>query len=100
MIKVGLWVRMEAKPGQEAALGKFLADALHAANAETLTPAWFAVKIGPSTFAIFDVFENNTGRQAHLNGAIAASLMARAPELLAAPPKIEELDVLAAKLPA
>jgi len=99
MIKVGLWARLEAKPGQEAALGQFLTDALPAASAEALTPAWFAVRLGPSTFAIFDVFEDSAGRKAHLNGAIAASLMARAPELLAEPPKIEELDVLAAKLP-
>jgi quinol monooxygenase YgiN len=99
MIKLGLWVRLEAKPGQEAALSKFLTDALSAANAETLTPAWFAVRMGSSSFAIFDVFADHDGRQAHLNGVIAASLMARAPDLLAGPPKIEELDVLAAKWP-
>ena len=62
------------------------------------TTAWFAIRLSPSTFGIFDVFPDEAGRQAHLNGPIAAALMARASELLSQTPLIEKLDVLAAKL--
>ena len=68
------------------------------AQQEAATLAWFALKIGPSTYGIFDVFADDTGRQAHLNGQIASAIMAKAGELLAQPPKIEKIDVLAAKL--
>ena len=68
------------------------------ANAETATTVWFALKIGPSTFGIFDAFADDSSRQAHLAGQIAAALMAKAPELLSQPPTIEPVDVLAAKL--
>jgi quinol monooxygenase YgiN len=63
------------------------------------TTAWFAIKMGKSTFAIFDAFPDDSGRQAHLSGKVAAALMAKAPELLSRPPVIEKVDVLAAKLP-
>ena len=99
MVKVGLLVRLEAKPGKEAELGGFIEGAVGLANEEAATVAWFAVRLGPSTFGIFDVFAEDAGRQAHLNGPIAKALLAKAPELLAQPPKIEPLDVLAAKLP-
>lgn len=97
-VTVGLWVRLEAKPGKEQAVADFLRAGLPLAQQESATTAWFAVKLGPSTFAIFDVFPNDAGRQAHLNGQIAAALMAKAGELLAQPPSIEKTDVLAAKL--
>jgi quinol monooxygenase YgiN len=98
MVKLGLYVRLEAKPGQEAALQKFLESGLPLAEAETGTVVWFALRFGPSTFGIFDAFANEEGREAHLHGSIAAALMANAETLLATPPKIEKVDVLAAKL--
>jgi quinol monooxygenase YgiN len=99
MVKVALLVRLEAKPGKEAAVEKFLVGALPLANQETTTPVWFALRLGPSTFGIFDAFANDAGRQAHLSGPIAAALMANAAELLAKPPQIEQVDLLAVKLP-
>jgi quinol monooxygenase YgiN len=74
------------------------ARALPLANQESGTAAWFALRMGPSTFGIFDAFDDDAGREAHLNGPIASALLAKAPELLGAPPKIEKVDVLAAKL--
>jgi len=76
-VTVGLWVRLEAKPGKEQELADFLRGGLALAEQEPATVAWFAVKLSPSTFGIFDVFPNDAGRQAHLNGRIAAALMAR-----------------------
>ena len=99
MLKLGLFVRLEAKAGKEEEVAAFLKQGLQMANAETTTPLWFAVRFGPSTFAIFDSFENESGRQAHLNGPIAKALMAQAPHLLATPPSIEPYDVLGVKLP-
>ncbi len=98
-VTVGLFVRVEAKEGKEAEVESFLAGAVALAQDEPDTTAWFAIKLGPSTFGIFDVFPDDSGRQAHLNGPIAAALMEKAPELLSAEPAIEQLDVLAAKLP-
>jgi quinol monooxygenase YgiN len=99
MVHVGLLVRLEAKAGKEAQLAQLLQSALPLAEAEPATIAWFAIRLGPSTFGIFDAFPDDAGRQAHLAGPIAAALMAQAPELLAQPPTIEPVDVLAAKLP-
>ncbi len=99
MVKVALLVRLEAKPGKESALAGFLEGALPLANQEATTPVWFALKLGPSTFGIFDAFPNDAGRQAHLAGPIAAALMAKASELLSKPPQIEQVDLLAVKLP-
>src|SRR5579864_6028496 len=97
MVKVALLARMEAKPGKEEEVAKFLRDALPLAQNEPGTVSWFAFRIGSSTFGIFDTFNDEAGRQAHLSGPIAAALMAKAPELLAKPPVIEQLDLLAAK---
>jgi quinol monooxygenase YgiN len=99
MLKVGLFVKLEAKKGKEADVAAFLEKGLELANAETFTPIWFALKFGPSTFAVFDAFPDEAGRQSHLSGEIAKVLMAHAPDLLASPPTIEKLDVLGAKLP-
>lgn len=99
MVTEALFVRMEAKPGKEDAVAKFLTDALPAVEAERDTEAWFAIRLGPSTFGIFDAFPDEAGRQAHLAGRVAAGLMAKAPELFSKPPSIDQADVLAAKLP-
>ena len=98
MVTLALFVRLEAKPGKEQDLAAFLMQGLQMANAEATTPLWFALRLSPTTFAIFDAFADETGRQAHLAGPIAAALMAQAPHLLATPPVIEKLDVLGAKL--
>jgi len=99
MVTVALLVRLEAKPGKEADVESFLRGGLPLAQQEPATTAWFALRLGPSTFGIFDAFPDEAGRQAHLSGQIAAALMAQASELLAQPPSIERVDVLAAKLP-
>lgn len=100
MVKVALLVRLEAKPGKEADVEKFLLGGLPIVEEEPATMAWFAIRMGPSTFGIFDAFPHEAGRQAHLSGKVAAALMANAAELFSRPPAIERIDVLAAKLPA
>ncbi|HLJ49136.1 MAG TPA: hypothetical protein VKU01_24140 [Bryobacteraceae bacterium] len=99
MPSVALFARLEAKPGKENEVAAFLNQGLQMAQQESTTPVWFALRLGPTTFAIFDAFKDETGRQAHLKGPIAQALMAHAPELLATPPVIEPLDVLGSKLP-
>ncbi len=99
MVTVALYVRLEAKPGKEAEVEAFLKGGLPIVQDEPGTVAWFGIRLGPSTFGIFDAFPDEKGRQAHLSGRVAAALMAKAPELLAKPPVIEKVDVLAAKLP-
>jgi quinol monooxygenase YgiN len=99
MVKVALYVRLDAKPGKENDVENFLHGGLAIVEQEPATIAWFAIRMGPSTFGIFDAFPDDAGRQAHLSGKVAAALMAKAPELLAKPPVIEKIDVLAAKLP-
>jgi quinol monooxygenase YgiN len=99
MSKVALYVPLEAKPGKEKEVADFLKSALPLVNAEPGTVSWFAVQVGPSSFAIFDTFDDETGRNAHLNGKVAAALMAKAGELLAKPPAIQKIDILADKLP-
>jgi quinol monooxygenase YgiN len=98
MVKVGLLVRLVAKPGKEEEVAAFLSSAQPLAQAETATTVWFAIRMSKNEFGIFDAFPDDTGRKAHLNGPIAAALMAKAGELLAQPPKIEQVDVLASKL--
>jgi quinol monooxygenase YgiN len=98
-VTVALFVRLKAKPGKEAAVETFLRGGLPLAQAEPATVSWYALRMGPSTFGIFDTFPDDAGRQAHLSGPIAAALMAQASELLAEPPSIERVDVLAAKHP-
>ena len=99
MVKVALLVRLEAKPGKEEDVASFLESGLSIVEGEPATIAWFAIRLGPSTFGIFDAFPDDAGRQAHLSGRVAAALMARASELLAQPPQIEKVDVIAVKLP-
>jgi len=89
---------LQAKPGKEADVARFLESGLALANQEASTPIWFALRLGPATFGIFDAFTDEAGRKAHLAGQIAAALIAKAPELLAEEPQIEHVDVLAAKI--
>ena len=98
-IRVGLYVRLEAKPGQEAAVAEFLKSALPIVEREPATLTWYALRMGPTTFGIYDTFPDDQGREAHLAGQVAAALMQKAPELLASPPVIQKIEVLAAKLP-
>jgi quinol monooxygenase YgiN len=98
MVKVGLLVQLQAKPGKEAEVAAFLKQGLSLAQQEPATTAWFALQLSPSTFGIFDVFPDDSGRQSHLSGPIAAALMTNASDLLAQPPVIEKVDILAAKL--
>ena len=97
MVTKGLLVRVEAKPGKEAAVENFLRGALPLAQAEPATITWYAIRLGPSTFGIFDTFPDDAGRQAHLSGPIAAALMANASELLSQAPSIEQIDILTSK---
>ncbi|MEO7704948.1 MAG: antibiotic biosynthesis monooxygenase [Thermoflexales bacterium] len=99
MVAVALLVRLEAKPGKEMEVESFLRGGLPLVQDEPATTAWFGIRLGPSTFGIFDAFPDEAGRQAHLSGKVAAALMAKAAELFATPPTIEKVDVLAAKLP-
>jgi len=99
MTTKALFVRLEAKPGKENEVAKFLRDGQGLVQQEPATTAWFGIKLGPTTFAIFDAFPDDAGRDAHLAGKVAKALMEKAPDLLAQPPKIEKADVLADRLP-
>ena len=99
MVYVGLYVRLEAKPGKEDEVERFLRGGLALVQEEPATIAWFAIRLGASTFGIFDAFPDETGRDAHLSGRVAAALVAKASDLFAKPPVIEKVDLLAAKLP-
>jgi quinol monooxygenase YgiN len=98
MVKRALAVKLVAKPGKEADVEAFLNGGLALVNEEPLTVTWYAVKFNDSTFGIFDTFDSDEGRDAHLNGKVAEALMANAADLLAEPPEIHKVDVLAAKL--
>jgi quinol monooxygenase YgiN len=95
---VGLLVRMEAKAGREEDVENFLREALPLVEDEEDTVVWFSMRLGPSTFCIFDAFPDDSGRQAHLQGQVAQGLKERGPELFAEDPTIEPVDLLAAKL--
>lgn len=99
MLKLSLFVRLEAKPGKEEDVAAFLMQGLELAKQEKTTPLWFALRLGPTTFGVFDSFHDEAGRQNHLNGPIRKALMAQASTLLATPPVIEQIEVLGAKLP-
>ena len=95
MSDVGLLVRLEAKPEKADDVASFLAGALDLVREESRTVTWFAIRLGPATFGIFDTFRDESGRQAHLAGQVAAALMENAPTLLARDPVIEQVEVLA-----
>lgn len=98
MVTVALFVRLEAKSGKEEAVAEFLRGALPVVEGEPATTAWFAIRMGPSTFGVFDAFPDESGRQAHLAGQVAAALKEKGAELFAQAPDIQKIDVLAAKL--
>jgi quinol monooxygenase YgiN len=99
MVTVGLWARLEAKPGKEEDVNALLEGARALVDQEPDTTAWFAVRLGPTSFAVFDAFESEAGRQAHLQGEVAKALLAAAEEFLAQPPEIAPVDLIEAKLP-
>jgi quinol monooxygenase YgiN len=99
MYTVALFARLEAKAGKEYEVARFLEKGLALADLEATTPIWFALRLGPTTFGVFDAFTDESGRQAHLNGPIAKALMAQAADLFSKPPVIEQIEVLGAKLP-
>jgi quinol monooxygenase YgiN len=99
MLKLGLAVRLEARPGKEEEAAAFLTGALPLVEAETHTITWFAIRFSRSRFGIFDAFDDEPGREAHLSGKVAAALMAKAPDLFVGAVNIEKADILAAKLP-
>jgi quinol monooxygenase YgiN len=99
MVSVGLFVPLHAKPGKEEDVARFLEGGLALVEEEPDTTAWFAIRLGPSEFAVFDAFPDDSGRQAHLSGRVAEALMAQAEDLFAQPPEIKQADVIAAKLP-
>jgi len=96
-VKFGLFVKLVAKPGKEKEVEAFLRSGLPIVQDEPATLQWYAVKFDGRTFAIFDTFPDEAGRNAHLSGRVAAALMAKAGDLLAQPPSIEKHDVLASK---
>jgi quinol monooxygenase YgiN len=98
-VSVALLVRLEAKPGKEAEVERFIRDGLSIVQGEPGTTAWFGIRMGPSTFGIFDAFPDESGRQAHLSGRVAAALKEKASDLFSQAPVIEKVDILAAKLP-
>jgi quinol monooxygenase YgiN len=97
-VNVGLLARIVAKPGKENEVAAFLKGALPLAQEEARTTVWFAIRLSEREFGIFDAFADDAGRQAHLTGPIAAALMSKVGELLAEPPRIDKVDVMAAKL--
>ena len=97
MEKIALLARLEAKPGKEQEVADFIKGAVALARQETGTIRWYALQLGPSTFGVFDTFANEEGRQAHLNGPIAAALAANAAALFSTPPQIEMVSLLAVK---
>ena len=98
MVRVGLLVRFDAVPGKEDEVARFLEGALPLVNDEPATLVWHAIRLGPSTFGIFDAFPDETGRQAHLTGRVAEALLGSVGELVQQP-TIEQVDVLASKTP-
>jgi quinol monooxygenase YgiN len=81
MVKLAFFARFEAKPGKEDAVAKFLEKALELVKKEPTTINWYALRLSPNTFGVFDTFNNEDGRQRHLNGPVGQALMAAAPEL-------------------
>lgn len=99
MDKLAILALLEAKAGKEKALEEFLKSALPLAQQEAGTTSWYALKLGPGRFGIFDTFKDEAGRNAHLTGPIAKALFAKADELLAKSPQIEKIELLAVKAP-
>jgi quinol monooxygenase YgiN len=99
MTSLAIYVRLEAKPGKEQEVADLVKQARALVMDEPGTVAWFAVRLGPSSFAIFDAFDDEQGRKAHIQGEVAAALIQKAPELFANSIEIVKVDVVADKLP-
>jgi quinol monooxygenase YgiN len=99
MDKLAILALLQAKPGKEKEVEQFLKFAQPLAERETGTTTWYAVKLGPARFGIFDTFKDENGRNAHLSGEIAKALFAKAADLFDTPPQVEKLEILAAKAP-
>jgi quinol monooxygenase YgiN len=97
MSKLGIVALLEARPGKEAAVAELLRSAVGLAQQEAQTVTWYAFQSGPSSFGIFDTFNDEAGRTAHLQGQIAAALMGKADELLSSPPDIRKVDLIGVK---
>jgi quinol monooxygenase YgiN len=97
MGKLAIWAQLEAKPGKEKEVEEFLKSAQPLAEREPGTVTWYAIKMGPGKYGIFDTFADENGRNAHLNGEIAKALFAKSKDLLASPPKIDKPEILASK---
>ena len=97
MAKYALYAPLKAKPGKESEIEAFLKQGAEMAAEESGTTSWFGLKEGEGRYAVFDTFDDEQGRDAHMNGAIAKALMAKANELFAEPPRIHKIDVLASK---
>ena len=98
-VHTALLVRLDVKPGKEEEVANFLKGGLSIVQDEPATITWYALKLGPSTYGIFDTFPDDAGRDAHLAGRVAEALMAKASELFLTPPQIDKVEILAAKLP-
>jgi quinol monooxygenase YgiN len=99
MVKVGLLLRCEANPDKVAEVEQLFRDGLEMVDAEPETKVWFGLRLGPSSFGIFDAFPDDDGRQTHLAGRLGSALMARSAELFTKPPEIDRVDVFVSKLP-
>ncbi|MBS0289779.1 MAG: antibiotic biosynthesis monooxygenase [Proteobacteria bacterium] len=97
MVKVGLLVRLEAKPGKEQEVEEFIQAGLALVEEEPKTVNWYGIKIGATTYGIFDTFNDDSGKEAHLTGKVAKALFEKAPDLFKEPPHVEAVDILAAK---
>ncbi|HEX3572017.1 MAG TPA: antibiotic biosynthesis monooxygenase [Acidobacteriaceae bacterium] len=97
MAKQALWVMLKAKAGKEAEVEAFLKQGGTMSRNEPLTVTWYGVKIAPGVYGVFDTFDDEQGRDAHVNGDIAKALMAKAPELFENELKIERMEILASK---
>ena len=97
MAKQAIWVMLKAKPGKESEIEAFLAQGAQMAGSESGTVTWYGVKMGPGVYGVFDTFQDEAGRDAHMGGEIAKALMAKAPELFANDLRIEQMEILAAK---
>jgi quinol monooxygenase YgiN len=97
MVKLAFFARLEARPGKEEAVAKFLEKALEMVKKEPTTINWYALRLSPTTFGVFDTFNNDDGRQRHLSGPVGRALMAAAPELFSSPPSVDPVDVLGSK---
>lgn len=99
MVKLAIWANLEAKPGKEKEVEEFLKSAQPLAEKEKGTVTWYAIKMGPGKYGIFDTFADEKGREAHLTGDIAKALFAKAKDLFAKPPEVAKPEILAAKVP-